>query len=170
MFVTFYNHPVQTKIDEQGLPFYENKVFVIISRDHTNEVNRPADEDDFERFPETYAAFLKATSKEEKHEGLVLEMWALATPADILNLKAHGFHTVQQLAKVAKGKQAEMPPHIGVLVEQAKNYVKIAGDANLVTERINALTEEISMLKEDAKEYRRQLAAAQDQLRKNEAA
>lgn len=162
MFVKFYNRPVATRKDENGLPFYENQVFVIIARDATNQVERRADEEDFDRFPETYAAFLKATRRDEKHEGLILEMWPLVTPADVENLKVHGFHTVQQLAKVNRSDQAKMPPHIGVLVTSAKNYVKVAGEVAKTAERVEELSRENANLREELGIVKAQLAAKEN--------
>jgi len=159
MFVTFYNRAVKTnKLDEAGLPFYENKVFVIIARDHTNQVNREADQDDFDRFPETYAAFIKAHSKVEQHEGLPIEMWSPASPSDIENLKVHGFFTVQQLAKTTPQVRKTMPPHIAVLVDLAKKYIAVAGDANKTSQHISEMMDEIVSLRDENQTLKRLLA------------
>jgi len=168
MFVTFYNRPVKKGLDEAGLPFYQDQVFVIIARDHTNQVDREADQDDFDRFPETWASFQKANDKNTSHEGFLIEMWPMASPSDIANLKAHGFFTVQELAKVTKQAQSKMPPHISVLVNQARSYIAIAGDANKLSEKIDALTSERDALIEENRTLRAQLAAIPKQ--KDEAA
>jgi len=156
MFVTFYNRAINTKTDEAGLPFYEDKVFVIIARDMTNQVDREATQEDFDRFPETYSAFLKANTKVEHHEGLILEMWPMVTPAEVMNLKSHGLYTVQQLAKTSKN---EKPPYVHVLVEKVKNYVKIAGVAGLTSEKIDELYSTIELLREENTSLRAELTA-----------
>jgi predicted RNase H-like nuclease (RuvC/YqgF family) len=149
MFVQFYDRAIQTKVDEAGLPFYENQLYVIIARDSTNQVDRKADQNDIDRFPDHYAAYARSHEKIQTAEGLIVEMWPLVNSADVANLKSHGYHTVQQLARVDAKTKSSMPSHIAVLVEQAKNYVKVAGDTNKIAERIEELSRENQELREE---------------------
>lgn len=149
MFVQFYNRAIQTRVDEAGLPYYENQVYVVIARDSTNQVDRKADQNDIDRFPEHYKAFERANEKTETHEGLIIEMWPLVSSADVANLKAHGYHTVQQLAKTDAKTKTSMPAHIAVLVDQAKSYVKVAGETSKIAARIEELSRENQELREE---------------------
>ncbi len=160
MLVKFFNRAVQKGLDEQGLPFYENALFITISRDSTHEVIREADEDDFVRFPETYEAFLKANDNGDVLSGIPIEMWPLATPADVENIRLNKIKTVQELAKLDKSKA---PAYIGVLVDKAKDYVNMAGDVGKTAQQIDKLKESLNAAVEQNKQLKEKIKAMQDE-------
>lgn len=154
----FYYRPMQHGTDEQGIPFYKNEVFVKISRDITNTVDRRIKESDKDRFPAQWRFFEKQDQTPEHVEGLFVEMWAPAKPDDVMNLKGHGIFTVQQLAKVS-GKGT--PSHILDLVSKAKNYLKLNEGTAKLFEEVEQLRTENGQLKEINVELRASAKAAE---------
>jgi hypothetical protein len=150
MMVRFYYAPVNTGIDENGVPVYTDKVHVTINVDSTNTVERPARDTDIERFPDQYEHFMKASAAYEPIEGKVpLEMWPMCRPADIQNLKARGIRTVEDLAAAKADLLKKMPPAVVSLVESAKNYLAMAGSVNQKSELADKLIQENKLLKEE---------------------
>lgn len=146
MLAQFYYSPVQVGVDETGVANYEDRIFVKINRDATLTVNREADEEDYERFPAEYKYFQKSVAKYEPlASGLPLEMWPIASPADVMNLKGHDIRTVQQLATQRIEK---VPLAIGELIKYAQDYLRIAGEAALATKAISELRTTNAELKE----------------------
>lgn len=148
MLAQFYYNPVKVGVDDEGVDNYVDRVFIKITRDITHTVNRLASQEDFERFPAEYRYFEKATAEYEPLEsGLPIEMWPIATPSDVMNLKGHTIRTVQELAKAKLG--AGVPPNFITLAGYAKDYVRIAGEASKITEMSTRLTEENKMLRDE---------------------
>lgn len=160
MMVRFYYAPVKSGTDEHGVPVYTDKVFVIITVDSTNTVERPARDSDYERFPDQYAYFLKTSVAYEPIENQVpLEMWAMCGPSDVQNLKARGVRTVEQLAKVSNELRSRMPPAVAALVTSAQNYLAMAGSVNKDSKRADDLINENAALKEEVGILRAELKA-----------
>jgi len=150
MMVRFYYSPVKTGQDENGVPVYSDVVFVQITMDPTNTVDRKAKESDYERFPDQYNYFLKSTAKYEPIENKVpLEMWPMATPSDVANLKARGVRTVEDLAASSADLVKRMPPSVVALVTSARNYLAMAGSVNQNSEKADKLINENAMLREE---------------------
>lgn len=170
MMVRFYYAPVKSGEDENGVPVYDDVVFVTINVDATNTVERKARDTDFERFPDQYAYFKKSTADYEPIEGQVpLEMWPMATPADVQNLKVRDIRTVEQLAKAGPDLLKRMPPAVAALVTSAKNYLALAGSVNKSAERADALISENANLKEEVGILRAELAALRKEKAKADA-
>ena len=170
MLAKFYLRPVSKTVDDTGLPLYKDEVFVIIKRDSTHTVERLAEPADFTRFHLEYAHFLKSIEKmDESDGGVPLELWPVATPADVLNLKARGIKTVQQLAKVNSKVLSIMPGPVKVLVDQAKRYMEIAGAANALTKKADDLAAEIEDLTEQVRSLKAQNAKLVAKLEKEAA-
>lgn len=150
MLVQFFWDAVQRGVDEEGIPNYVDVPFIRINRDITHTMVRQATEEDEENYPDHWKYFQKSTAKFEPLEGgLPLEMWPVASPAEVMNLKGRGFRTVQDVAKMSTDKLASAPGFVHSLVINAKNYMKVAGEANLATEVMTNLSEENKQLKED---------------------
>lgn len=160
MMVRFYYAPVSAGEDENGVPVYDDAVFVTINVDATNTVERKARDTDFERFPDQYEYFKKSTAAYEPIEGQVpLEMWSMCTPADVANLKARNIRTVEQLAKVSSDMLNRMPPAAAALVTSAKNYLAMAGSVNKNSKFADDLIETNKHLKEEVSILRAEIAA-----------
>ena len=140
MLVKFYYHP-ERKGERDGLPFYENEIYVEIFRDSTNTVVRRATQDHFDLYPESYAAFTKTSAKMDE-SGYPIELWPALTPADVENLKAAGLTTVEKLSQSVLGK---VPPHLHHFISLAKDQIKVARGS--AAEELNQLREENEILK-----------------------
>jgi hypothetical protein len=149
MLVNFYYRPTESGKDASGIPVYTDKVFVQITMDALTTVDRPAEENDFERFPEHYAHFLKSTAKYEPIEGKIpLEMWPISSPAETMNFKARGIRTVEDLAKVSASTAKNWPGSATSLIELAKQYMQNAGNGTAIVEELNLLKSTMTDLKE----------------------
>lgn len=158
--VRFYYSPVKTGQDENGVPVYSDVVFVQITMDPTNTVDRKAKESDFERFPDQYNYFLKSTAAYEPIEGKVpLEMWPMATPADVANLKARNIRTVEDLAAASGDLIKRMPPSVVTLVQSARNYLSMAGSVNKDSKQADKLINENAMLREEVALLKAEIAS-----------
>lgn len=164
MLAKFFYHPVQKSTDESGLPHYEDVVYVTINRDATHSMTRAATEEDMERFAPFYSAFVKATAPYEKLEGFPLEMWPVASPSDVANLKIRGIRTVQELAKMPS---TGLPPHAVELSRKAKNFIKMAGASNKMTEEAEKILAENEQLKESVSFLKAQVAKLEAQVAKS---
>lgn len=168
MLAQFYYAPVEVGKDEDGIANYEDRIWIKITRDVTHTVNRLADEDDYERFPDELKYFERAFAKYEPlTEGLPLEMWPVATPADVANIKGRGIRTVQQLAKT---RLDGVPPHFTSLIQHANTYIKVAGAAAQATERMASLEAENKELKEQVRDLRSTVAKLTEAVTKAKAA
>lgn len=161
MLVTFYRRPKETGKAEDGLPLFTDVVFVKIYRDPTLTIDRPAKDEDIERFQAQYNAFLKATADiEEMEEGTPLEMWPVASPADVESFKSRGVRTVQSLATFSKTK---LPPSVAVLVDKAAAYVKAAKNDDPLS-KIAELEDELAEAAKENKQLKSRLAKLQEKV------
>lgn len=158
--VRFYYSPVKTGQDENGVPVYSDVVFVQITMDPTNTVDRKAKESDYERFPDQYEYFKKSMARYEPIENKVpLEMWSMCSPADVQNLKARNIRTVEDLAAASGDLVKRMPPAVAALVGLAKNYMTMAGSVNKDSQMANKLISENANLREEIGVLKAEIAA-----------
>ena len=161
MFVKFYYKAVEVGTDEDGVPLFVDEVWVTINRDMTHTMDRKATEEHFEKFKELYDAFLRETADYENLEGYPLEQWAALRPSEVMNFKARGFRTVQD---VAKANMSKMPPEYKVLVKRARQFIELAGAGKGLTEKAAALEAENEQLREDLADRQKTIAALQKSL------
>jgi hypothetical protein len=163
MLVRFYFRAVESGTDESGIPVYSDVPFVQITMDSSTTVDRRAKDNDFERFPDQYAFFLKTEEHYEPIENKVpLEMWPVCKPADVKSLAARGIRTVEDLAAASADKVKMMPPSVAVLVKSAKNYLSMAGGATKLTKKMDDLEAQNAELREEVSLLRMQLKAAKE--------
>ena len=162
MLVKFYFRPVKTGTGEDGLPLYEDQVWVKINRDMTHSVDRQAKEEDFSRFRELYDSFKRETADYSELEGFPLEMWSALRPAEVANLKSRNFRTVQDLAKTKGTVLQSMPGDYKELVARSKKFIALAGMGTGLTKEAERISSENELLKED-------LAAAKKHIKALEA-
>lgn len=150
VFAKFFDKYVKTgKIQENGLPEYVKKQYIQIQvRDSHDVVNRPADYEDYQRFPKEYE-FYKLKLEKEK-SGTPLQMFAFLNAAQIDCCNVRGIFTVEDLSKLTK----EQALSINLIdeVELAKNFLKASKNNAVISElRENEkkLKAEISKLKDE---------------------
>lgn len=104
----FYDRAVKTgKLDENGLPCFENVCFVEIrAKDSYDVFDQPADADKIKRFPMEYKLYEAA--KKQCQKGAPLEQFAFLSAAEIESLKVRGIFTVETLAGLDSDKATEL--------------------------------------------------------------
>lgn len=128
--VIFYVRSVrnEAKTREIGAPYHDNMTFVKIHEpgERLSIVDRPARDDDKQRFPTQWGKFLQ--NREQVPEGTPLELLFPNNAALADNLKSQGVYTVQQLANLS----ANAIDNIGMGGQEWKNmankYLSSAND------------------------------------------
>ena len=119
--------------EQEGRPIYHDAVFVRIQtpgNDH-NIIVRPVEERDKKRFPLHWAHY-KNNASNEQHPGTPLSELPGLTKSAVLNLKARGFHTVEQFAGASDqiisslGMSAGVSPH--AFRDQCNKFLGAAAD------------------------------------------
>ena len=169
MFVQFYFKPVERGNSDDGLPFYEDQVYIKITRDATHSVERKANEDDYERFEELHKKFLKATSGHKTVEGYPLHLWSVLTPAQIQNFNARDIYTVQELADLSETKLKKMPREVSTLRDQAVLFVELAGAGEGLTKKAKALKAENTELLDQVNTLKARVTSLEGMLQKESA-
>lgn len=154
MFVKFYYKPTESGFGEDGLPLYEDRIWVIIARDSTHKMDRVAKDEDFKRFQPIYDAFVRENAEYSELEGFPLEMWSALKPSQVATLKAREIRTVQELAK---SPPAKMPSEYRELKSLADKFIKLAGMGTGLTRKAEALAAELETAKEDLKAARERI-------------
>lgn len=150
----FYDKVIKTgKVNEQGLPVFENKCFVEIRiRDNNCDIyDQPADREKIQRFPIEYARY--QNEKKEIEKGTPLNQFAFLTALEIETLKAHGIYTVESLI----GLNDERALQLGLVNEKklAKRFLDV-----------NAKNVKISDFEKREEKYKNQIADLQNEIEK----
>jgi hypothetical protein len=99
LYVIFTMHPVKNgfKSEQEGRPIYDDipHVKIHVPGDKTSVVERPASEEDKQRFAAQWEKFQK--NMVQSPEGTPLEMWPLLTVSQVMEFKALNVVTVEQL-------------------------------------------------------------------------
>lgn len=154
LFVQFFKSPVikEFESEQQGRPIYEERLMVRIQApgDMLNVVEREAWEGDFRRFPRQYNAFQAQDGGNEMH-GTPISEWPSLNRAQVEELKALKFYTVEQLA-TASDTQLQRIGMGGLgLRQRAQAWLAVAKDTALVqhqTAELSRRDNEIADLKE----------------------
>lgn len=115
-----------------GLPHFVNTTMIQIERPPLLKLNREANRDDFQNYPEEYEAFqrtLRARNEAIAEDGYPLVMWPVLSPADVETFAARQIYTVEDLAKLAgrrdlPGNLAELALRAERLMDMQKNFGK----------------------------------------------
>jgi hypothetical protein len=129
--VVFHLHPQKNdaKSTEAGRPIFEETEYVRITvpGDKHNIVDRPAREDDRQRFPRQYAHFKSGAAGGVV--GTPLSEWPAVTRSQVEELAFFHVKTVEQLANLSDGNAQHVGP-ILALREKARDWLaKAAGGA-----------------------------------------
>ena len=153
VFATFYNKSVRTgNIKENGLPEFENKVFVKIRVVNSiDEVDRPADETDIRRFANEYAFFKVKNEKTAK--GTPLKQFAFLTPAQIECCECRNIFTIEDLS-VLEDEKAEC---LGLKEQKdlAVEFLEVSKNNKHLSD-LKSLKDEILRLKQENESLRAQ--------------
>lgn len=157
VFARFFDKYVKTgKTQENGLPEFVKRTYVEIRvKDSYDVTERPAEMEDFRRFPNEYN-FYKV--KEEKtKQGTPLNQFAFLTPAQIEGCNIRGVFTVEDLAQLTP-EQAQSLSLVDE-VSLAKNFLEASKNNAVIDEykkrekelksRIEQLENELEALKNE---------------------
>ncbi len=167
LFVQFFMHPVKMefKSEQEGRPIFEEKLHIriIIPGDNTNIVEREAWEGDKMRFPRQWLQF-QAMGKQDGILGTPLDQWPILNRAQIEELKAVKFYTVESIA----GASDQQITSIGMgghgLRAKAQAYLQVSKDTALVQQQAADLERRDNEIK-DLKEQVARLAATMEEKR-----
>lgn len=147
---SFYNKFVRTgRFLENGLPEFETKVFIKIRIvNSVDEVDRPADEADIQRFSREYALFQLKNEKNLK--GTPLNLFAFLSPAQIACCEFRNVFTLEDLIELDENKAEAL----GLMQERetAKKFLDFSKNNKLIFDfenKIHFFENEISRLKEE---------------------
>lgn len=150
--VTFYIRSVENpaKSREQGVRICENQVFIRIHEpgERLNVVDRPVQETDKDRWPVQWSRFIQ--NKAQIPEGTPVDLLFPNNPAVADNLKTHGIHTIQQLAKLSAHAMDTVGMGAQEWVNMADAYLRNANDGSAflkVQEENRKLNQEIKIQK-----------------------
>lgn len=146
---------------EQGRPIFEDQLWIEIRvpGNALTIIERPAIEEDKRRFPRQWAYFEQTHGKDGQNVGTPLNQWPLLRPAQIEEIRALKFYTVEQLAFASDqqistlGMAGGMAPM--ALRERAKLYLEAAKDNSLAqkqADEIKKRDEEIAAMKQQLEE------------------
>jgi len=132
--VVFYRKPLQNefKTEQEKRPIFEDVDFVRITipGDKNNVIDTPVREEHKRRFPRHWDFFQKTHGTETLEIGTPLSQWPLLTPAQVEELKALKFTTVESIA----GASDLMLGKIGMggsgLRDKAIRFLTVAKDSS----------------------------------------
>ncbi len=123
---TFYMHAKQNnyKTKEQGRAVYDDIPYIkiIIPGDKNQIVDRPANDADKQRYVEAWGRF--EAGRSGLAEGTAIERWPYLTPAQIMEMRALGIQTVEQIASTSDANLKLFGMNGRELREQAEQYLQ----------------------------------------------
>ena len=121
----FYMRAVRNaaRSEAEGRPVFDEAAYVrvLVPGDRNSVVDRRAVDDDRERWPGQWAAFL---AKRERPAGTPIEHWPYLTVARVAELKALGLLTVEQVAAADDALAERIGEGAAALVERARQFLQ----------------------------------------------
>jgi hypothetical protein len=165
LWVQFYKHPVKMdfKSEEEGRPIFEERVFIRIQApgDTLNMTEREAWEGDYRRFPRQWMAF-QAQDNTDGLTGTPVQEWSALNRAQVEELKALKFMTVEQLAGASDTQLQRIGMGGHGLRAKAQAYLAAAADTAVVQKQAAELQQRDAEI-EDLKRQIAALAARMDE-------
>lgn len=142
LFVKFHTQPLQNKkaSAEEGRPIFDDREYIsiMVPGDKCSIIDRPASDQDKQRFPKHYAAF--ASNEETQVQGTPLEQWPQLTRSQVEEMRYFNVRTVEQLAGMAD-TQTQQFRGMNTLRTKAQQFLEAAKD-NAVNVKLNAELED----------------------------
>lgn len=150
VFATFYNKAVRTgRFLENGLPEFEHKIFIKIRiLNSADEVDRPAEEADMQRFAREYAFF--KTKSEKVKTGTPLNQFAFLSPSQIECCEYRNIFTVEELSALDDEKAAALG--LKEEKETAEKFLEASQNNKVIydlRQQVRFLENEIARLNEE---------------------
>lgn len=135
LFVQFYTDALELKAEseKQGRPIFKDMPFVriIVPGDTNNIIERVADENDKQRFPNAWAKHQNSEAK--ANEGTPLEQWPQITRSLLKECKYFEIHTVEALSNISDAHVAKLGMGFGELRTKAKAWLEAAAGTAQIT-------------------------------------
>lgn len=135
LFVQFYTDALELKAEseKQGRPIFKDVAFVriIVPGDTNNIIERVADENDKQRFPNAWAKY--QNSEVQGTQGTPLEQWPQITRSLLKECKYFEIHTVEALSNISDAHVAKLGMGFGELRNKAKAWLEAAAGTAQIT-------------------------------------
>lgn len=153
----FHTRQVENKAKsrEAGRPIYEDVEYVeiLIPGSKNERPVRRVNSNDRERWPEAYRRFKDGQA--EAQSGTPLEQWPRMSRSRVMELKAVGIATVEDLAAVKDSNLQNIGPDGRELRQNANNFLKAADeDVGEMQNRIKELEAKVEELEAENAELR----------------
>lgn len=159
-FVTFYESWREVGVGPDGLPLFEPAIKISLAKPPLLQVERAAEDEDREQFPEAWRAFEKQRmTRDTSVKGYPLAMWPVCSPADLRSCAARDIFTVEQLADLATRKGEDIPPPVLELAKRAKQMIALQKETGRFEALITDLTGQRDALAEQLKEANATISA-----------
>jgi hypothetical protein len=142
-------------MSKDGMPAYRPVIKIHKEVGAHTKVDYVATEEDFEQFKEEYGLFVKAEKANAtpvSSDGYPLSLWPSCPPHILQMCSARGITTVEQLAKIAKKRDA--PGEITELAERAAQMLEHQKNVGKFEAIIRQKDGELSVLLEQIRELR----------------
>ena len=159
--VRFFKHAklMGAQSDLAKRPVHEDRDFVEIKIVGEKDVfTCEARQEHKDRFPRAWEMYLRGN--EVSHNGTTIESWPQMTPSQVLNLKAIGIYTVEELAAVSDANLSKLPDG-RKLRESAISYLTRSAEAGAAAE-VQGLREQVESLTAQGQEQAAQLAKSME--------
>lgn len=167
--VRFYKHPVQNnyKTEIEGRPIFDDvdMVDIHVPGDQLTAVSAIVRPDHQRRFPQQWAMFQNQQTGDQRMAGKTpLEHWPRLTPAQVAELKAMKFLSVEDIANASDSVLQSMGMRAGATPyafrDMAQKFLKLAAD-DAAASKAEAVAQEVraenTALKEQMAQMQRQM-------------
>jgi hypothetical protein len=145
------------EVSADGLPVYHDVVKITLARPPLLRLDRVAEEDDFEEYPQQYVLFLKEEKARtvSKEEGYPLDHWPACSASHVHMLAHKDVFTVEQLAKMATRRaDPSIPPEIRDLAARAQSMIAMQKSGSKYEARVHDLEAQLAGMVEELKDAR----------------
>ena len=172
--VVIYRRPVKNEFrtEREGRAIFEDQVYIRIQvpGDQMSVLDGPLREDHKARFPRHWAYFESTQGKDALEDGTPLAQWPILGPAQVEELHALKFRTIEQIANATDMQLQRMGSAGGMagtaLRDRAQRFLVVAHDASVVD---NAAAELATMKASQAETEARHAAEMADMRQKLDA-
>lgn len=164
----FYKKAVKQEFEseKQGREIYVDVDYVEINipGDVLNTIDTPARDDHKRKYAQAWAHYQNTQGGDAREIGTPLTEWPRLTPAQVMELKAMKFFTVESIANASDANLNSIKMVAGMspfaLREHAQRFIKIANEDAKTTESDN----KTKQLEEELAANKVQMAAMQEQM------
>lgn len=166
--IKFYKLPVEDKAasTQAGRPIFREADYIkiVVPGDSLTEIDRPVYEQDKSRFPIQWSNYMNREGNTEHFEGTPLTEWTILNSAQVAELKALRFYTIEQVASASDQQITKLNMAAGMspfaFRDKAVAFLNLASGAAEVNKR----EEELARLAAERDEANAKFAKLQAQM------